>query len=302
MKPSEKVIAHQVAVSLAEDIGTGDVSAQLIESDAQAQATIYCREHAVVCGIDWFNQAFLQLDDRCAIDWSVQDGDALESNQAICLLSGSARALLSAERTALNFLQTLSGVASKAAQLAALITVRKDRDGQGTQKEAAAQTRILDTRKTIPGLRLAQKYAVSVGGCDNHRIGLYDAFLIKENHIASSTSIADALQKARTINPTLLVEIEVETLEQLQQAIAAGADRIMLDNFSLEGVVQAMQLTQGRVELEVSGNLDEAQLPDLIATGIDYISIGALTKHVKAVDFSMRFQEHDSSLIADCNA
>ena len=291
MKPSKEAIAHQVALSLAEDIGTGDVSAQLVDRHKRAQATIYCREQAMLCGVDWFNQAFLQLDNKCVIRWLAQDGDRIEPNQKICILSGSAPALLSAERTALNFLQTLSGVASKSAQLASFISSAPI-GNEERRKESVKQVRILDTRKTIPGLRLAQKYAVSVGGCDNHRIGLYDAFLIKENHLASSSSIADALKKARALNPILLVEIEVETMDQLEQAIAAGADRVMLDNFSLEGVRKAVAFTQAKVELEVSGNIDEAQLPELIATGIDYISIGALTKHIRAIDFSMRFQEH----------
>ena len=275
MKPSDQDIAHQVASALAEDIGTGDISAALIDSQQTGLATLYCREQAILCGTDWFDQSLYQLDPDCSIHWLVSEGECMQPDQRICTIAGSTRALLSGERTALNFLQTLSGVATSAASYAQFIT--------------GSQVQILDTRKTLPGLRLAQKYAVTVGGCHNHRIGLYDAFLIKENHIANSESIAQVIARSRQYRPDTLVEIEVETIDQLTQAIAAGADIVMLDNFTIEAIKQAVDIAQRRVKLEVSGNINQENLPQLIALGIDYISIGALTKHVKAVDFSLRF-------------
>lgn len=264
-----------VITALAEDIGSGDVTAKLIPEDDFSLASVITREPAIICGIDWFEEVFAQLDSQVFIEWDVDDGDKVEAGQQICSLSGSTRALLTGERTALNFLQTLSGTASKANEYATIVK------GTGVK--------VLDTRKTIPGLRLAQKYAVSCGGCYNHRVGLYDAILIKENHILAAGGISEAVQAARFNSPELLVEVEVENLDELQQAIDAKAERIMLDNFDLDLLKQAVSITQGQAELEASGNVTLETIRAIAETGVDYISTGALTKDVKALDLSMRF-------------
>ena len=268
-------IPDDVARTLAEDMGDGDVSAQLIDPDTHLQTRLLVREDAVLCGVAWFDEVFRQCDANIDVTWSAKDGDLIKADDVICEVSGPARALLSAERSALNFLQTLSGTATITRHYADLI--------EGTN------CRILDTRKTIPHLRMAQKYAVVCGGGLNHRIGLFDAFLIKENHLAACGGIAAAAAAARALNPMLLLEIEVESIDQLKQAIDAGIDRALLDNFSLEKTREAVALNNKRIQLEASGNITEPSLIEIANTGVDFISIGALTKHLRAIDFSLRF-------------
>ena len=260
--------------ALAEDIGSGDITAQLIPAERMAHATVITRESAVICGTAWVDAVFRQLDPRVAVHWQVRDGERVGPNQALFHLEGPARALLSGERSALNFLQTLSAVATRCQHYADLV--------QGTA------VKLLDTRKTLPGLRLAQKYAVTQGGCHNHRIGLYDAFLIKENHIAACGGIAEAVQAAHRIAPGKPVEVEVESLEELRQALEADADIVMLDELTQDEMRRAVAITQGRAKLEASGGINESTLRAIAETGVDYISIGTLTKDVKAVDLSMR--------------
>jgi nicotinate-nucleotide pyrophosphorylase len=272
--PSPEIIRANVAAALAEDIGSGDISAQLIPANRHAKATMITRESGVLAGIPWAQMVFQEVDPSIEADWTCNDGDAISPNETLVTLRGPARALLTAERTAMNFLQTLSGTATLARHYADLV--------------AHTRVKLLDTRKTLPGLRYAQKYAVSCGGCFNHRIGLFDAFLIKENHIAAAGGIAAAVQAARTLSPNSLLEVEVETHDELEQALAAGVDRIMLDNFTIDAMRDAVALTRGRVELEVSGNVTETTLIKIAETGVDYISIGALTKHCRALDLSMR--------------
>jgi len=267
-------IDANVRRALAEDIGSGDITAQLIPAERLAHATVITRDAAVVCGSAWVDAVFRQLDPRVAVHWQVSDGERVTPNQALFHLEGPARALLTGERSALNFLQTLSAVATRCQHYADLV--------QGTS------VKLLDTRKTLPGLRLAQKYAVTQGGCHNHRIGLYDAFLIKENHIAACGGIAQAITAAHQIAPGKPVEVEVESLEELQHALDAGADIIMLDELSLDDMRKAVALTQGRAKLEASGGVNESTLRGIAETGVDYISIGTLTKDVRAVDLSMR--------------
>ncbi len=267
-------IAKLVAQSLAEDIAGGDITAELIDADVQASGHIVTREDGILCGTAFALEAFQQIDTSCRVEWAAQDGEAITADSLICTLSGPARALLTAERTALNFLQLLSGTATTA--------------GQYASRVAHTGVKLLDTRKTVPGLRLAQKYAVTCGGCYNHRIGLFDAFLIKENHISAAGGIAEAVATARDVAPDKPVEIEVENEVELDQALTAGADRIMLDNFTLEALRDAVAHTAGRAELEASGNVTDETLVAIAATGVDFISIGALTKHVKALDLSMR--------------
>ena len=267
-------IEANVRNALREDIGSGDITAQLIPAERLAHATVITREAAVICGTAWVDAVFRQLDPRVAVHWQVADGDKVEANQTLFHLEGPARALLSGERSALNFLQTLSAVATRCRHFADLVT--------GTR------VKLLDTRKTVPGLRLAQKYAVTCGGCHNHRIGLYDAFLIKENHIAACGGIAQAVSAAHGIAPGKPVEVEVESLEELQQALEAGADIVMLDELTLEDMRTAVALTAGRAKLEASGGITESTLRTVAETGVDYISIGSLTKDVKAIDLSMR--------------
>lgn len=270
-------IETNVRRALSEDVGSGDITAQLIPVERLAHASVITRGAAVISGTAWVDAVFRQLDPRVAVHWQVSDGDAVVADQVLFHLEGPARALLSGERTALNFLQTLSGVATRCRYYADLV------EGTGV--------RLLDTRKTIPGLRLAQKYATTCGGCHNHRIGLYDAFLIKENHILACGGIAEAIAAARRIAPGKPVEIEVETLGELEQALNAGADIVMLDELSLEDMRSAVALTGGRAKLEASGGIDEETLRAVAETGVDYISIGALTKHVQAIDLSMRLKQ-----------
>jgi nicotinate-nucleotide pyrophosphorylase (carboxylating) len=267
-------IEANVRRALAEDMGSGDITAQLIPAERLAQASVITREAAVICGTAWVDAVFRQLDSRVTVHWQVRDGERVTPNQTLFHLEGPARALLSGERSALNFLQTLSAVATRCQHYADLV--------QDTA------VKLLDTRKTLPGLRLAQKYAVTCGGCHNHRIGLYDAFLIKENHIAACGGIAQAVKAAHNIAPGKPVEVEVESLEELQQALEAGADIVMLDELSLDDMRRAVALTQGRAKLEASGGVNESTLRAIAETGVDYISIGTLTKDVKAVDLSMR--------------
>ncbi len=267
-------IQANVRRALQEDVGSGDITAQLIPAERLAHATIITRDNAVIAGSAWVDNVFAQIDPRVAVHWQVQDGDRVQPNQALFHLEGPARALLTGERSALNFLQTLSGVATRCRHYADIV------EGTGVK--------LLDTRKTLPGLRLAQKYAVTRGGCHNHRIGLYDAFLIKENHIAACGGIAQAIQAAHGIAPGKPVEVEVESLAELQEALDAGADIIMLDELSLEEMRTAVAMTAGKAKLEASGGINETTLRVIAETGVDYISIGTLTKDVKAVDLSMR--------------
>ena len=270
-------IKECVQRALAEDLGSGDRTAALIPQAAQAQARVISRERAIVCGRAWFDEVFAQLDARVTLSWEIQDGDSVQAGQTLCTLRGPARAVLSGERTALNFLQTLSGTAT---------TTRVYVDAvRGT---AAV---ILDTRKTLPGLRRAQKYAVTCGGGQNHRIGLYDAILIKENHIRASGSISAALAAARAAGGERVpLEIEVENLEQLHAALAAGAQRLLLDNIDLAGLRSAVAVTAGRARLEASGGVTLANLRAIAETGVDYISVGSLTKNVQAIDLSLRLE------------
>ncbi|WP_282362566.1 carboxylating nicotinate-nucleotide diphosphorylase [Pseudomonas sp. PS01300] len=267
-------IEANVRRALLEDVGSGDITAQLIPAERLAKATIITRDDCVISGTAWVDAVFRQLDPRVAVHWQVKDGDRATANQALFHLEGPARSLLTGERSALNFLQLLSGVATHARHLADLVT--------------DTQVKLLDTRKTLPGLRLAQKYAVTCGGCHNHRIGLYDAFLIKENHIAASGGIAEAIAAARRIAPGKPVEIEVESLDELQQALEARADIVMLDELNLDEMREAVRLNAGKAKLEASGGISESTLRAIAETGVDYISIGAMTKDVKAVDLSMR--------------
>ncbi len=267
-------IAPLVALALKEDIGSGDITADLVGAHEQAFATVITREPGVLCGTQFVDAVFAAVDASLEVIWQKSDGDDLLASDTLFTVSGAARSILTAERAALNFLQMLSGTASYSAKLAALV--------EGTS------TRLLDTRKTIPGFRNAQKYAVACGGCLNHRFGLYDAFLIKENHIAACGGIQEAVEVARTTAPGKTVEVEVESLDELSQALDAGADRIMLDNFSLGDLRQAVTLNKGRAELEASGNVTEATLRGIADTGVDFISIGALTKIVMPLDLSMR--------------
>lgn len=270
-----RLINNQVADSIVEDVSTGDITAELIDAEKKARATIISRENAVICGRPWFDAVFQQIDSTVTIDWHVAEGDVVSPDQPVVSLSGPARSLLTGERIALNWLQTLSGVATITASSVALL--------------AGTSVKLLDTRKTIPGLRYAQKYAVSVGGGVNHRFGLFDAYLIKENHIMSCGSIGNAIAIARQKHPEKIIEVEVENLAELSEALAAKADIIMLDNFTLDEMEKAVVITQGRAELEVSGNVTEDLLKAIAKTGVDRISVGALTKHVRAIDFSMRF-------------
>ncbi len=272
--PAIEDIQAQVAAALREDIGSGDITAALIPSSSMAKATVISREQAVLSGSAWVNQVFDQLDPTLKIDWKVEDGEFISANEQLFSLSGSARGLLTGERAALNFLQMMSGTATICRRYADLV--------------ADTGVKLLDTRKTIPGLRTAQKYAVICGGCHNHRIGLYDAFLIKENHITACGSIELAIAAARKYAPDKTVEIEVESLDELAQALDAGSDIIMLDNFDLEAMREAVKTTNGKAKLEASGNVTDATLRPIAETGVDYISIGALTKDCKAIDLSMR--------------
>jgi nicotinate-nucleotide pyrophosphorylase (carboxylating) len=274
--PPRETIARDVRRALEEDIGSGDVTADLLPPGAMARARLVTREDAVLCGCAWFDECFRQLDPAIQVAWQARDGARIARGAMLCQLEGPARALVTGERTAINFLQTLSGTATATAAYV----------------EAARGTRttVLDTRKTLPGLRAAQKYAVRVGGAANHRAGLFDAVLIKENHIAATGSITAAVERARALHPGLLVEAEVENFGELREALAAGADRIMLDEFELEELAQAVAEVGGRVPLEVSGSVALERVRAIAETGVDFVSIGALTKHVRAVDLSLRIE------------
>ncbi|HHW4401675.1 carboxylating nicotinate-nucleotide diphosphorylase [Aeromonas hydrophila] len=279
-------IRRAVRAALLEDLGdaltpldqpdaSADITAQLIPADRLASARVITREAGVFCGQPWVDEVFVQLGGEVRVEWLVQDGEVLSPNQELFRLHGPARVLLTGERNALNFVQTLSGVASLTARYVAEL--------------ADTDCRLLDTRKTLPGLRSAQKYAVTCGGGKNHRIGLFDAYLIKENHILACGGISEAINEARRLNPGKPVEVEVESLVELEQALAADADIVMLDNFDIPMMREAVALNQGRAKLEVSGNVTLDTLADYAATGVDFISVGALTKHVRALDLSMRF-------------
>jgi len=271
----QSVIEENVFNALREDIGDGDITAELIPQDNISLATVISREPCIFCGLDWFEETYRQLDDEILIDWCVDDGDKLEAGQVICTLSGSSQHIVTGERTALNFVQTLSATATVSALYAS--------------KVEGSEAKVLDTRKTIPGLRMAQKYAVSCGGCENHRLGLYDAFLIKENHIKACGSIASAITEARFHNPELSVEVEVENMDELQQALDSGADRVLLDNFDLDTMKQAVELCAGKTITEASGNITLENIQQVAQTGVNYISTGSLTKNIQAIDLSMRF-------------
>jgi nicotinate-nucleotide pyrophosphorylase (carboxylating) len=267
-------VTTSVTLALREDVGSGDITAQLIPINQMAEARVITREDCIFCGKAWVEEVFRQLDPQVEIAWLVEDGEAVTANSLLFTLKGNTRSLLTGERTALNFVQTLSGTATISRYYA--------------NQVAHTNVKLLDTRKTIPGLRTAQKYAVACGSCHNHRIGLYDAFLIKENHITACGNIANAIAAAHKIAPGKPVEVEVETFEELQQALAANADIIMLDNFSIDEMKKAVAITAKRAKLEASGNIDESTLVPTAETGVDFISIGALTKHCRAVDLSMR--------------
>ena len=268
-------IREDVARALAEDIGTGDVTAALISPDARASAHIVCREDAVLAGAPWGDECFRQLDPDVRIHWGHHDGDRVSADTVLCELEGNARALVAGERNALNFLQTLSGTATVTRSYVDAV--------------AGTHAKILDTRKTIPGLRLAQKYAVRCGGGHNHRFGLYDAILIKENHVAAAGGIANAIRAARAASPVVFLDCEVESLDELRDAINAGAERVLLDEFTDAMLRESVSLAAGRVPLEVSGSVNLERVRAIAETGVDCISIGALTKHVRAIDLSMRF-------------
>ena len=267
-------IAAQAGAALAEDLGGGDVTADLLDPRAEARAQVICREAAVLCGRPWFDAVFAALDAGVAIHWQAEEGARLNPAQTVCELRGPAAALLTGERTALNFLQTLSGTATLTRRYADAL--------------AGTTTRVLDTRKTIPGLRLAQKYAVACGGGHNHRLGLWDMVLIKENHILSAGSIAAAVAAAGRRHPDLPREVEVESLDELREALEAGAERVLLDNMAPATLAEAVALTAGRALLEASGNVTIENIREIAQTGVDFVSVGALTKHVQAIDFSMR--------------
>ena len=266
-------ITETVRRALAEDLGSGDITAALIPEHKHAKGHIVSKDTGCICGIPWAHEAFRQLNEAVCLDWHVQEGDPIEPGQKLCNLRGPARALMSAERTALNFLQTLSATTTQAANFAKLI-----------QHTSAT---LLDTRKTLPGLRTAQKYAVAVGGGKNHRMGLFDAYLIKENHIVSCGGIAAAIAKAQAISPGKTVQIEVQNLDEMEAALTAHADVIMLDNFSISELEQAVSQNESRAKLEASGGIEDGQLVKIAETGVDYISVGALTKHCRALDLSL---------------
>ena len=276
----QQTLGATVAAALAEDIGDGDLTAALIDEDEVVGGTIIAREPLVLAGHPWATEVFRQLDERIQADWYIEDGQRAETDDVICKLVGPARALLTGERTALNFLQTLSGTATLTARYVAAV--------------AGTAAKVLDTRKTLPGLRQAQKYAVRCGGGENHRAGLYDAILIKENHIKSARSITEALRRAQAAKDDVLIEVEVESLDELREALDAGAARILLDNFSLDDLREAVSINAGygyvAAELEASGNVDLDTIRDIAKTGVDLISTGAITKNVRAIDLSMLFR------------
>ncbi|MDH5648877.1 MAG: carboxylating nicotinate-nucleotide diphosphorylase [Gammaproteobacteria bacterium] len=277
MPVATSTITANVEAALLEDVGSGDLTAALVPTSASARAKVVCREAAIICGIDWFSQVYQQLHFDGSIDWQVKDSDDVPAETIICHISGNARILLTGERTALNFLQTLSGTATRTKQYVDAV--------------AGTNTKILDTRKTLPGLREAQKYAVHCGGGRNHRMGLYDGILIKENHIRAAGGVTQAYQNAVSLASGIsLLEIEVETLPELEQALEAGAKRILLDNFSLAELETAVNLSRGKAELEASGGVSLANIRAIAETGVDYISVGDITKNIRAVDLSMQFE------------
>ena len=268
-------IKKTVKAALKEDIGKGDVTASLIPIETTATATVITRETAILCGREWFTETMLQLSDEISISWQAQDGELISENQTLCTLKGPARAILSAERVALNFLQLLSGIATESRRYA--------------DRVKGLKTAIRDTRKTIPGLRLAQKYAVRCGGCENHRIGLYDGVLIKENHILACGSITKAIEQIRTSHPKMPIEVEVENLDEFHEALAAKADMLLLDNFDRATLQRAVILNKGRAKLEASGGVTFNEIRGLAESGVDYIAVGTLTKNIQSIDLSMRF-------------
>jgi nicotinate-nucleotide pyrophosphorylase (carboxylating) len=271
----DEALLHSVRAALQEDVGPGDITAALLPKERTASATVITREAAVLCGMAWFNAVFAELDTDIAIIWHVRDGERIEPGQTVCRLTGPARPILTGERTALNFLQTLSGTATRARHYADAVS--------------DLPVKVLDTRKTLPGLRQAQKYAVRTGGCHNHRIGLYDGILIKENHIAAAGSVEAAVRLARQANPGIPVEIEVENDSEVIAALEARADRLLLDNFTIPELYQAVKLVSGRAGLEASGGVTLETIRDIAVTGVDYISVGELTKDIQATDYSMTF-------------
>ncbi len=278
MSINEQHMLAEVQRALVEDIGSGDITARLLPETLEVKAHILSREPMVVCGIPWVNQVFHSINPAIHLDWQVQDGDHLDTPQTLCQIKGQARDILTAERTALNFLQTLSATATKTAEYVAAVK--------------NTSCRILDTRKTLPGLRYAQKYAVTCGGGFNHRLGLYDAFLIKENHIKACGSLTKAIHYARQTRPDVLLEVEVETLSELQEALKATPDRILLDNFSPQLLIEAVKLAKPfKIELEASGGVNLNQVKTIAQTGVSWISIGALTKSIQAIDLSLLFDE-----------
>lgn len=272
-------IFKHVQASLEEDIGSGDITAKLIPTDNTLTALVISREPAVLCGRAWADEVFAQLDPSVSLEWLADDGDELTPNEPFLKLSGNARSILTGERTALNYIQMLSYTATISRHYANMVQ--------------DASLTILDTRKTIPSLRLAQKYAIKVGGASNHRVGLYDAFLIKENHIMAAGSITAAVSQAQSIAPGKTIEVETENLVEVEEAVNAGADIIMLDNFSLDDMRFAVNKYQGKVKFEASGNMTDAHIKDVASTGVDFISVGALTKHVQAIDLSLRVVKED---------
>lgn len=280
----KQYIPLQVTQALSEDLNNqsaqeGDITAQLIPEEQQAIARVISRQHAVICGCEWVEETLKQVDESLKLEWLVKDGDTVERDQELFKVSGSARSILTAERTCLNFLQTLSATATTTNQFVNIV------------KELGSTTTILDTRKTIPGMRLAQKYAVTCGGGANHRVGLFDAYLIKENHIQAAGGIQQAVVRAQELHPGKIVEVEVENMDELSQAIDAGANIVMLDNFDVAATMHAMEFADGRVKLEASGNMDLGKFKAYAKLNVDYISIGGLTKHIHAIDLSMRFIE-----------
>jgi nicotinate-nucleotide pyrophosphorylase (carboxylating) len=271
MATKKNEIIENVKIALHEDIGGGDVTADLVDTHTIAEATLTCRDNAILCGIDWFNEVFHQIDDTIDIKWQASDGDKIKYNQVICTLKGPVRSILTGERTAINFLQTLSAVSTNVAMF--------------VDRVKHSKTKILDTRKTLPGLRYAQKYAVKIGGGINHRHGLYDEILIKENHILALGSIEATIKKAK--EKKLPITIEVENLKQLEIALKTDVDKIMLDNFSPSNICKAVLMTKGNIKLEASGNTTIANVHLIAGAGVDYISVGALTKNIEAIDFSM---------------
>jgi nicotinate-nucleotide pyrophosphorylase (carboxylating) len=273
---TQALIDQQIAMAILEDVGEQDLTATLIPKETTATATLITREDAVLCGSDWFDSVFKHIDSDITINWQASDGDRLKANQEICKLEGSARSLLTGERTAMNFLQTLSATATQAAQYADIV--------------ADLPVKVLDTRKTLPGYRLAQKYATRCGGCHNHRIGLYDGVLIKENHIQAAGSISAAVKQAKQAFPDIAIEVEVESLDELSQAITARADIVLLDNFTTQMMREAVDFNQGQCQLEASGGITLDTLRAIAETGVDRISVGQITKDIQAIDLSLRFQ------------